>query len=560
MAHRWRPKWCLIGVAFCLIVAAAIAYYYPDWKLNRLRAHADAHFQGSRWALAAQGYKKILEQSPADERSLERMVAISQRLPHMNEAEWREQLMASTPENLENRLAWAGYLLRVDRLHQARKVLEGAPESAWQRPDFHLLQARISFAARRYQAAEDSIRQALELDNQPESQLLLLEVLLQQRQQEDHQDVISLSNQLLTLPEWKNPATRALRDSSIAHREYDAALDLSHDLVLSGKTTHDDLLIHTGLLLTMKPDQTHGFLVSLRPRLQTDPVLLHRISTLIIERGQPGLARQWLDFLRPDYGESFYHRLAEIDLLLHFEEWESTERLLGAADSWGANEPMRQALLARLAHGQNNDAQASLHWKKAIRLSAEHPVGSLMLAEVAKNWPQWEGFSAELLNTMFDQGLHLEYAYARLRDLYRGTEQPEQLLRLISRMMELNPGNPNLENDFVMYALLTNSQVEDAYARSKALYAEYPDSVLIATTEAFSQYHQGHYEQALAILDQLDPRAVLVPEIAFYRALFLKATGSEEEARKFRQYAENASLIKLERELWEKNIETEPHE
>ncbi len=92
------------------------------------------------------------------------MVTIAQRLPNMDEADWRRQL----------------------------------------------LEARIALAARRYVAAEKAIRQSLNLEETPSSQLLLLEILLQQRQQEDHREVISLTNHLQSLPEWKTPATRLL--------------------------------------------------------------------------------------------------------------------------------------------------------------------------------------------------------------------------------------------------------------------------------------------------------------------------------------------------------------
>jgi hypothetical protein len=389
------------------------------------------------------------------------------------------------------------------------------------------------------------------LDDQPAYRLQLLTILLKQRNKSDHAEVVELTRQLQSLPDWKTKTIRALLLSNLEFNELDSAWNLSHELIISEEANQNDLLRHLQILLRTRPELVSAFLKKFRTPLVETPLDISKICGFLSSKGKASTALAWLESIPLSTENEFYHRLAKINVLLELEKWEETKSLIGD-EAWDANEPIRQAFLARLAQEQGKLTQAQFHWKKAVRMALSSAETTVMLAESVKRWPRWENYSVEIFEEIFKRRIHIEYAYAELRRIYRLREQPERMLDLTSNMLKLNPDNPNLRNDRVMYSLLLDKQVSEAYREAKQLHDQYPESFLVKTTYAFSLYHQGQFTEALGVMESLDRRALRLPELAFYQALFLKASGKKKEAEEYFTASRGARLMKIEQDLWER--------
>ncbi|MDD5351082.1 MAG: tetratricopeptide repeat protein, partial [Chthoniobacteraceae bacterium] len=195
-----------------------------------------------------------------------------------------------------------------------------------------------------------------------------------------------------------------------------------------------------------------------------------------------------------------------------------------------------------------NSAASRSSWMEAVNATSNNGESLFTLARMALQWG-WDNEAADALWQAVSKSNRSSEALGALDRFYFAKRNTEGLYRVYSLMLDRNPGDPAVRNNFAVFCLLLDKNKEHAVGVARELHEKDPASAVYASTYALGLFCVGQTAQALEVMQALKPEALRDPSIAAYYSGFLAAAGREEEAKTYRARARGASLLPEEAQL-----------
>ena len=221
------------------------------------------------------------------------------------------------------------------------------------------------------------------------------------------------------------------------------------------------------------------------------------------------------------------------------------------AKKWGDLEFQREALTARVARAEDDTPGASSHWSAAVQLAGDRRESLTALARFATAWG-WDDEFINLLWVVANGRTQQSGALQQLLRKYTAEGKTRDLLRVFSRMLEIDGQNLTTKNNVAYALLLLNLETERANVLAYEVRNSDPTNAQFAATYALSLYAKDKFDGALKVLQQLDEKERRNPTTALSYGVILAAKGMKDEAAEYLDIAEKSNLLPEERTLAEK--------
>ncbi len=235
-----------------------------------------------------------------------------------------------------------------------------------------------------------------------------------------------------------------------------------------------------------------------------------------------------------------------------------------AAEAWleepheDSSEIMTWLSRAKLAKAKSDDLSAVAHWYRAYNLAEEEENGDSLVA--AYRTALQLGNAGEAVKALlkasekpgpaFPRSLELQPVVGYLYE----EDRLDDLLQLTRVLLQREPSNLFLNNNFLYLSLLLGEPNEKLLELAKKLVEERPNVLGLRTTLAFGLLQKGEFEEAEKALqgEDLDWEVEAGPADWAIRELTLLKTGKAEEAEEIAGKYESENITSAERDAFAK--------
>ena len=294
----------------------------------------------------------------------------------------------------------------------------------------------------------------------------------------------------------------------------------------------------------------------LQQQAATDPLNVGTLLSWMSAHGQAAEARAWAANLPAPITQVpvVALRLAEANLRL--ADWAALESLTKDAQ-WGDVEILRLAFLCRALRETGQEDAAAIQWRAALANAKKNPSILPQTTDMLAAWG-WGKERRELLWVAADLSKEVGWALRSLYQDYMAAGETNNLLRVATKMAELEPKSPDVQNNVACLLLLLNRHAvtpfatDSAFVSARDLYQRFPTDPRYVSTYAYALHVRGNSAEALKIMQTLRQEQLAEPATALYYGVLLSARGEVAEAAKYLALAAgNAKLLPEEKQLLE---------
>jgi hypothetical protein len=125
------------------------------------------------------------------------------------------------------------------------------------------------------------------------------------------------------------------------------------------------------------------------------------------------------------------------------------------------------------------------------------------------------------------------------------------MMKLCSQELKRSPSDLSVKNNLAVTAMLLDAQELRPHDLAQQIYEKSPTNASFASTYAFSLYLKKKNQDALKVIEKLDPKDLQKQSIAGYYGLILKAAGNDQKAKTYFDYAFKGPMLPEEKKLFE---------
>jgi Flp pilus assembly protein TadD len=322
---------------------------------------------------------------------------------------------------------------------------------------------------------------------------------------------------------------------------------MARELKSYPQATFNDQLLYIELLRQLGDSQFTKFLTDIEKEAASDPAKLAAMFSWMNANKMSLLA---IDFARhvPNHVAAKWPvPLTLAESLSKLANWPELESRLRNQD-WGDFDSARHAYLSLALKEAGKPVEADREWGIAQKQASAQPTLLSLLSRTIANW----GWKKENVDLLWMLAKHPETQLEALQALYQNySEQGDTLglYRVLTRLAELLPEDPRIQNNLAQMRLLLNRDVDQAETLSAQLHSKDPSNPFYASTYAFALYSMGDTDGALEIMNGLHESELGNPALATYYGIVLAAAGEHEKAKKYLTIATSGQLLPEERAL-----------
>ena len=230
---------------------------------------------------------------------------------------------------------------------------------------------------------------------------------------------------------------------------------------------------------------------------------------------------------------------------LNRRDWKGLQAFLSKS-RWDDSEYLRRAMLIR---AQRELCQPwEQDWKKLVTEAGTDPQDPLLLAQLVVGW-NWRAEALELLWGAAARPVTASGALELLWQLYCGTNETRELLRVAKAQLDAEPASPAKKNNYAFLSLLLDggSQLSERLAREACTLD--PSVPEWAATYSYALHLAGKDVEARDVVGKLASEALARPGIALYYAIILAANGDQALAREALAKLNTTGMLPEERRL-----------
>lgn len=543
-----------------LAVAAFIGFgcWYGFRLVGKQRAMAAAREYADKkeFLQAALSARRALQISPSDLSANRLMAEMAEAMNTKEAVTWRKTVAEMQPGVAQNYFDWADTAIRFRDEAGAREALGKLDEGGKNTATFHDLSARLAVLSGKTSQVYAHVAAAAQLEPKNENyQLQLAAIQLGSPIVEVRNGALARVEQLVESPKIRRESLRMLIQASLNSQENVQALKFANDLMSGPGGTFEDRMLYLKLLGQMKRAEYWWFLAQLGTDLPEKDEDLVTLLSWMNNNGLSRLTLVWTEELPNDRTERVpvCVSIAEAHALL--ANWGKLKSLM-RFQKWGDLEFQREALQARVARAEDDAPGAISHWQAAVQLASDRKEALGALGRFAIAW-EWTEEYTNLLWVIANgnsAALRSQQAPAlqQLLKKYTIEGKTRDLLRVFSRMLEIDGKNLNAKNNVAYALLLLNMETERANVLAYEVRNADPANAQFASTYALALFAKDKFDGALKVLQQLDEKERSTPSTALCYGVVLAEKGKKDEARIHLDIAEKSNLLPEERTLAEK--------
>lgn len=463
---------------------------------------------------------------------------------------WRERVCQFEPEKIQNFLSGAATALRFNDDDVAVAMLRTIPVGK-QDVVFHRLAGAWEIRRQNWAGAEAHFAQACSLvPDSPEDQLNLATVWLLSEQTDRMDQARTIFLKLQSNPKTRIPAIRALLQQAVQQHRNEEVLALGHSLINDPQAALSDRL---SVLEIFQKSSASDFESCLSATEQVVLAKASQTAALIQWMNQNGLAGRalsWSQSFSSGQKSSPLVGLALADSAEKTANWKALADIVQSGN-WGQLDFYRIAYRA-LAFQRLNSSAGSVEfvslWQSAVQAADQSSVSILILGNLASRW----GWHDEAENAWWkaSEGLTVKkMALGSLYALYQQRKDTVGLFRVAEAGYRFDPKNVSLANNYAMFGLLINREVDEARRVASELQSQNPANPAIVSTWAFALLKEKKSPEALALLERLPRQELEKPAMALYYGLALAENGRKQEALHYLEISRQADLLPQEQQL-----------
>jgi len=460
------------------------------------------------------------------------------------------QRVVEVAPTLENKIMLAAIGLRVEKppFPITAQTLEELRSPGETNTAYQLVASQLAIKLNRVAEAVAHLEVAARL--QPTNRLHQLNLATLRLQSRDPAVAETARRELAALvsdPTLGEHVLRSLTAEALLQHRADGALGFSQQLLARPQATFADQLQHLTVLQEAQSGELPGFLERVRQAATTNAP---RISQTVIwmtghERAKE--ARDWLSTLPPELHHTMPIPMVEADCFVALCDWPALENHL-QGQHWKDLDFLRYAYRSLAAEKSGGGVSVEGHWRSAVREAGERLGALSTLLTLADKWNR-ETDKEDLLWRIANRFPGEKWAYRELGRLYLTAGNTRGLNKLYGAMLNSNPADPVLKNNFAATALLLKANLAQAHQFAREIFAAAPHEPIAVSTYAFSLHVQGKTAAGLAALQKLDRTVLEKQPVALYHGLLLWADGQTNEAAHYLDIAAAGDLLPEEKLL-----------
>ena len=534
----------------CLLVAICWGghRFYVAWQEQKFmrQAHVALEKNDLRWAgMAAQRAYAI---DPQNADACRTLAAIAEKQGSQEALDWRRRVVALEPDSTADRIALVESALRFSQPAIASAALAQVPPAQQNAPGYHSAAAHVALTKKEMPAAEQHLEAAARLaPNDARVQLELAEFQLRSDDRSKREAGRTLAGKLKSNPKARRDALHVLINDAVRWRRDSAGAELAKEIDALPDANFPDRL----LALTMLRGLKDPAFVAALSRIETESTgsadKAVRLINWMNSHELALLAVDWSKGLTPKMLGSIPLRVTLADSYLRLRDWAALKKILGGG-SWDRGEPIRRALLAKVAREAGDEIGFEKNWVAAIAAARKDPKRLNLLQAIAFQW-HWPDKATAVLWMLAENRDTQRDALQALYRAYTEERDTAGLYRTLSRLVPLLPNDAAIRNNFAQTALLLKAETSRARGIARELHEAHPAEAAFASTYAFALFQSGDVRTALRIMSQLTPEQLHDPAIAAYYGILLASTGQKDAASEYFGLAEKAKLLPEEEEL-----------
>ncbi|MEM6821784.1 MAG: tetratricopeptide repeat protein [Verrucomicrobiota bacterium] len=541
---------CFI-LSLLIFIGLSVGGYliYPTLKEWRLLATVDRLEEAKSYDQALFFLNQILSNNPDSMAANQKMGELLLRLDAPIAMLWIGKWAELDTNNPKPRLTLGKYLLVQGDLDQARICLEAARKL----PDvseFELADLEMGILIKEEKRAEaiQILNQHVTKPNCPNGlKLNLAKLLLSQPSEgERHrgeelleqfegqanlfEDALLLRIQYLVN---QNRLSEARKHGLLLQRKSPDSLDAASWLFLIQ-------------LLSEKSDlDQNDLLVSL---LNEDPETIRGFVQFLLTQGKLADAEDWLTRYFSQAPDSVPKFKAQIIMWEALGRWETIyDQVL--RQKWDQSEFVRLLYLIE-ATRRFSDADANVHLvRELISFARRSPQLVFLFDYNAKRW----GWNEHRITLWKESARSVLLPINQLIPALKEADGQKDLIRLFGltgHVLALRPNDPLVINNYSMYAMLLNLNVNEQLKRAEQNYKKHPEALALRTTYALACFKNGELEKARDLMEEIPQEQRMQPEVAAYYLIVMSEQKElTSDLAGYATLAKQANLLPQEQEL-----------
>ncbi len=518
-------------------------------RAEQFATAADAFAKAGKWNDAAKEYRAALQMDPLGYHGLEGAARLGSRLDRPEAVGLWEQVAKLPQCTVQDRQEYATLLLKLGRLNDAEKVIDGLLKGTPDAKTLGLASGYEKQAGDKAKAIEFARLAIQHAPNEEQPRFQLAELLAQSKHQQERAEACEVLWKLAKEEgAYKRPAIEALaRAPELSNEEKGRVLETLEGL---GSKDVTDALLAADLKIQLHPDGAA------------------RIYDEIVDRWRSGKTEQLVEVARwlnaNQQPERVFNLcsidqalenntllLCWLDALAGLQRWNSIDDVL-ARPELTLDPSVVESFSARTAQERNALLDADVHWNHAISLAGNDPFKLRFVA----NFAELSHAHAAAVKAYEQLARFPEHA----RLAYRGVERVSQKSgnapterSAAEKIAKFAPDDPNARDQLAYMNLLLSEDVEKNLTIAKELAKKYPERLSFRVTAALGYLRQHDPGSALAQFKApvpIDWKRTQPSWRAVYAAVLL-ANDRNDEARDLIETIPLDQLIPQERALIE---------
>jgi tetratricopeptide (TPR) repeat protein len=549
-------KVLLISILSCaLAVGGGYGAYraYTSVRQVRLVKKARDYIAKSKERNAVLCLQRALRYNPKDVEACRLMARLYEAARAPAALVLRSRIVEVNPHSLDDRLALVQTALAFKDYASATNALEAMDAAGKKSAAYHNVAGAVASTLGQLTEAEAHFAEAARLEpTNPAPRLNLAVVRLHGTNDAILAEARSSIRQIVSNPADTSLRCAALRDlilDAVRFKQADTALALSKDLVQDTNSAFSDRLLRLNVLGTTTNAEFKSTLEAFQRDAATNAAHVYELGAWQMTSISPASTLSWLQTLPMQIQTNQPVTMLVADCKSLVRDWKGLQQWL-TGQNWAETEFLRHALLSRAYREENMDAGAKGEWELALKLASNQKGTAIMLLRMAAQW-KWQSEVEELLWTVVERYPDEKWASpALMKSLYVGG-RTRSLMKLCGQELKRAPSNPSLKNNLAVTALLLDAQELRPHDLAQQIYEKSPTNASFASTYAFSLYLRKKNQEALKVIETLAPKDLEKQSIAGYYALILKATGNNQKAATYFDYAFKGPMLPEEKKLFQ---------
>ena len=241
---------------------------------------------------------------------------------------------------------------------------------------------------------------------------------------------------------------------------------------------------------------------------------------------------------------------AVADAYVRGSDWKKLRSFV-EGQTWADWDYLRRAFRARALERLDEGELGKQEWRDGLAAARGRRDSNQCLDRLARaaiGWG-WNQRAEEVMWIMAGSPNCPRWVLDGLWALCVERSETEQLQKLASLLALADPKSTVFRNSYAFLSLLAHVDDGNPHREAERLFSENPGNATIALTRALSLCLQGKADEALTVMNGLKAEDLRHPQVAFYFAIVLTATGDTEKAAEFLPLAKSWRLLPEEKAL-----------